>query len=374
MAGLGGTGGLLSNTWIKTGPGTLTNSPGLVTIVSDGVSYTSAAQEVTVNPGKLHRFSYNGVDRTFSRKIGAAQEGAEYLDFASGVLGENSHTFTPATNKVWVQFQRLSANTATAGSLRLVDMEPLNNKARSLNGSSQYFFQDNLTYEYPMLNASFFIGAWWNFTALPSGMYLYDYGVPNSVNTGGVGRVRLVYDGAQNRLVASNMANTTPSNYREHYLANPGLAINTPVFIGLAVLADGDPYPIIGTRRGGGTISGGLPMLQNDLGRQLTIGATSRTTPAAATYVPASIWDVVWNYGSIPSDAILTSLANGQRPHQISGFAPTYHWPMAATANTKDEESIAGLSTLRQVGSPALVAPPVVVEPTIPETMGFIII
>lgn len=369
----GGTGGLLNDSWVKSGPGTVTNSPGLVSIISDGAATTSAAQEVTVRAGKLHRFTYTGESQTFTRKIGAAQEGAEYLASGAGVIGLNSHTFTPATDKVWVQFQRLSANTAIAKSLRLVDLDPPNRVARKLNGGSQYFALDVLANGFPALNANFVIGAWWEFQTLPStgGIYLYDFGVLAPAGSGGgSGRVRLIFDATQNRLVASNQANAASTPYREHYLATPGFAVATPVFIGLAVKSDGDPYPIIGTRRGGGTISGSLPTLQSGIGEQLRIGTTARTTPAAGQYANATIWDAFWHVGSIPSDAVLTALAGGQRPHQISGFTPTYHWPMSSIVDTKDEESISGLATLRQVGAPLPVAPPVAPEPD-PLPLGY---
>lgn len=361
----GGTGGLLSNTWIKAGPGTVTNSIGYISIISDNIAYTSAAQEVTVVPGRLHRFSYTGEGFSFSRKVGATQEGGEYIPLAAGTLGVQATTFTPTTNKVWVQFQRLSKNTAIANDLRLTDLQPPNLAARSLNGTNQYFYQDNEAFGFSMLNANFFIGGWWNFNALPNtgGFYIYDFGALLQAGSGGDGRVRLVYDGAQNRLVASNKA--TSGNYREEYIQNPAISVGVPVFLGIGVLGNGHPYPVIGNQRGGGVISGSLPTIQNDLGRQIRIGANARVTPAAGTYANGSVWDVFWNVGSIPSDAALSAMASGQRPHQITNFSPTYLWPMAAQTATMDEDSIAGLSTMRQVGSPGVV---VSTPPPVPET------
>lgn len=372
----GGTGGLLTNTWIKSGPGTVTNSVGSISIISNNSVYTSAAQGVTVRPGKLHRFSYTGEGYTFSRKVGAAQEGDEYIPFSAGVLGEDNHLFTPTTNTVWVQFQRLSANTATASDLRLTDLQPPDLAARSLNGTSQMFWLDNGTYPnaYPMLNANFYIGGWWKLNALPSSgaIYFYDFGTLDTDPSGGRGRVRLVYDAAQNRLVASNMA-TTVSGYREHYLSNPGLTVGAPVYLGVAVKADGDVYPVVGTRRGGGVVSGSLPTLQSGLGQQLRIGATARITPPAGTYVNGSVWDVVWHVGSIPSDAALDAMAAGQRPHQIGGFVPTFLWPMAGFSATGDEDSISALGTLRQANSPGIIAAPPEPVPEVSALPCFII-
>lgn len=355
----GGTGGLLGTSWITAGPGIVTPGVGIISISSNNAVYTSAAQEVTVRPNFLHRFSYTGEGHTFSRKVGAAQEGGEYIPLAAGVLGVNAETFTPITNKVWVQFQRLSNNTAIANDLRLTDLQPPNLAARSLNGTNQYFYQDNVANGFSGRNANFFIGGWWNLNPLPTtgAPYFYDFGTTDAAASGGAGRVRLVYDIANNRLVASNMHNSA-SGYREHYLENPGFVANTPVFIGIGVKADGDPYPVIGTRRGGGVVGGGMPTLSNVLGQQLRIGTTVRTTPAAGNYVKGSVWDVFWSVGSIPSDAVLNAVAAGQRPHQISGFEPSYLWPMASLSASMDEESIAGLSTMRQVGSPPYIAPP----------------
>jgi hypothetical protein len=369
----GGTGGLLGNTWIKTGPGTVTNSVGYLSIISDNLAYTSAAQEATVVPGRLHRFSYTGEGFSFSRKVGAAQEGGEYIPLAAGTLGINTHTFTPTTNKVWVQFQRLSKNTAIANDLRLTDLQPPNLAARSLNGTSQFFYQDNAAFGFPMLNANFFIGGWWKFTTLPTtgGVYIYDFGSLLQAGSGGDGRVRLVYDGAQNRLVASNKA--TSGNYREEHIQNPAISVNVPVFLGLGVQANGHAYPVIGNQRGGGVIVGSLPTIQNDLGKQIRIGANARTTPAAGTYANGSVWDVFWHTGSIPSDAVLSAMASGQRPHQITNYTPTYLWPMAAQSATMDEDSITGLSTMRQVASPGVVAAPPP-EVVVSETLGCIII
>jgi hypothetical protein len=367
----GGTGGLLSNTWAKTGPGTLTNSPGLVSIISDGATYTTATQEVTVRSGVPHRFSYTGEGFTFSRMLGVASGSGEYLTGA-GTLGVNTHTFTPTTNKVWVRFQRLSANTAIANDLRLVELEPRPGTARLLNGTNQYFSQDNLTYGFPMTNSNFYIGGWWRLNTIPTtgARYFFDFGTSIDA-TGGGSRVRLIYDAVQNRLVASNQGSS--GGYREHYIQNPGFAVNTPVYLGLAVKSDGEAYPILGTQRGGGTLSGSLPTITSNLGQQIRIGTTVRPTPLSTTYVHGSVWDVVWNVGSIPSDAILTSLAGGQRPHQISGFSPTYHWPMHLQSSTSDEESIAGLSTLRQVGSPVSVGTPIDPAPESTPSPFFII-
>ena len=120
----GGTGGLLSNTWMKSGPGIVTNTQGYISISSNNLVYTSASQEVTVVPNKLHRFSYTGEGFSFSRKVGATQDGGEYIPSGTGIIGWQATTFTPTTDKVWVQFQRLSNNTAVANDLRLTNLQP----------------------------------------------------------------------------------------------------------------------------------------------------------------------------------------------------------------------------------------------------------
>jgi hypothetical protein len=370
----GGTGGLLANTWVKSGPGTVTNSPGYLSIISDGVSYTSATQEVTVTPGKLHRFSYRGEGFTFARKLGSTQEGDNYVASGTGILGTQNLPFTPTTNKVWVQFQRQSNNTAIANDLRLSNLDPKDGSARTLNGSGQYFYQDNATYQFTQTNSNFYIGGWWNFSAISptAGFYIYDFGMVTTATTGGIGRVRLLFDPVNNRLIASNAGMT--GAYREHYLATPGLVAGTPVYLGVAVGSNGDPYPVIGTRRGGGTVTGSLPVVQSDLGQQIRIGANARTSPGATSYAAGKVWDVIWNIGGIPSDAALNAMASGQRPHQITGFTPSYHWPMVGPTANHDEESINLLSTLRQVGSPAVVTPPVEPEPVISSQLGWMVI
>lgn len=365
----GGTGGLLGNTWITAGPGTVTNSPGLVTIISNNVTNTSAAQAATVRPGQPHRFTYTGEERTFAHKIGKAQEGAEYRPLSGGVLGNNTFEFTPDTSSVWVQFQRQSNNTATANDIRLVDLNPLAGSARTLNGTNQYFTMDNQTYGFPMASNNFFIGGWWLLNSIPGSGALYFYDFGRLEGTLGIGRIRLVLDIANNKLLASSQA-PAGGSYRENHLTNPAITAGTPVWLGIGVVASGDVFPMIGTRRSGGVVSGTIPTLQTDLGHHLRIGASVRTTPIG--YVNGSVWDVVWHVGSVPSDTVLNALAAGQRPHQISGFTPTYHWPMVASS-TKDEESITGLATLRQVGSPAAVAAPVEPEPIAFRSPCFII-
>jgi hypothetical protein len=371
----GGTGGLLANVWIKSGPGTIANSPGYLSILSDGVSYTSATQEVTVTPGKLHRFSYRGEGVTLSRKVGSTQEADNYIPSAAGVLGTQNIPFTPTTNKAWVQFQRLSNNTAIANDLRLSNLDPKAGSARILNGSGQYFYQDNQTFQFTRTNANFYIGGWWNFSAVSptSGFYIYDFGIVTTATTAGVGRVRLIFDPVQNRLIASNQAMT--GAYREQYFVNPGFVAGTPVYLGIAVGSNGDPYPVLGTRRGGGTVSGSLPVVQADLGQQIRIGANARTSPSAASYAAGKVWDVIWNIGGIPPDTALNAMALGQRPHQITGFTPSYHWPMVGPTTTHDEESINLLSTLRQVGSPGIeAAPPDEPAPGISSQLGWMVI
>jgi hypothetical protein len=374
----GGTGGLLANAWTKVGPGTVTNTPGYLSIISDGLNYTSAYQQASVTKGKLHRFSYTGEGFSLSRKLGATQEGGEYLTHGTGVLGTQEHMFTPTTGSVWVQFQRLSNNTAIANDLRLVNLEPANGSARTLSGTNQYLYQTNQSYPgFSRLNANFFLGAWWQITTLPatnSGFYIYDFGNTATATTGGTGRVRLTLSNVsgQLRLVASNMALT--GAYREEYIASPPIVAATPVFLGVGVQGNGHPYPVVGTQRGGGTITGSLPTIVNDLGQELRIGANSRTAPAAGTYANGRVWDAFWTVGSIPSDTVLNSIAGGQRPHQVSGFIPSFHWPMAGLTATSDEESITGLSTLRQSGSPGVIAPPVVVEPEVSAQLGWMVI
>ena len=364
----GGTGGLLGNTWITAGPGTVTNTPGRLSIISNNVTNTSAAQAATVRPGQPHRFTYTGEERTFSHKIGKAQEGAEYRPTSGGVLGNNVFEFTPDTATVWFQFQRQSNNTATANDLRLVDLNPVKGSARSLNGTNQYFTMDNQTYGFPMANTNFYIGGWWSFDSLPanSGLYIYDFG--RLTGDLGVGRVRLVYDIPGNRLLASSQGSAGGS-YRQNYLTAPAITAGVPVYLGIACRSDGDVFPIIGTRRTGGVVSGTIPALQSDLGHHIRIGAKVAT--AASDFANGSVWDLIWHTG-VPSDTVLNALAGGQRPHQISGFTPTYHWPMVASS-TKDEESITGLATLRQVGSPAAVAAPVEPEPIAFRSPCFII-
>jgi hypothetical protein len=370
----GGTGGLLADVWIKSGPGVVTNSKGYLSISSDNVSYTSASQEVTVIPNKLHRFSYTGEGFSLSRKVGSTQEGGEYIPLGTGILNWQATLFTPTTNKVWVQFQRLSSNTAIANDLRLTNLQPPDLAARSLNGAGQYFYQDNATYGFSRLNASFYIGGWWNFSSVSTtaGFYIYDFGMVTTATAGGTGRVRLIYDPVNNRLIASNQAMT--GAYREHYLATPGIVANTPLYLGVAVMSNGDPYPVIGTRRGGGTVTGSLPVLQSDLGQQIRIGANARTSPGATSYAAGKVWDVIWHVGSIPPNSALDALAGGQRPQQISGFVPKYLWAMGAPVATMDEDSISELSTMRQVGSPGVVAPPAEPQPETSSQLGWMVI
>ena len=370
----GGTGGIISDLWTKVGPGTVSNYPGYLSVTSNNLVNTAAYQMIWVAPGSNYRFSYTGEGFSFSRKLGTTQEGEEYLPLGPGVIGNQEHKFIATGPNVWIQFQRLSNNTAIANDLRLVNLDPVAGLARTLNGSGQYFYQDNATFGFSRLNASFYIGGWWNFSAISAtaGFYIYDFGIVTTATTGGTGRVRLIYDPVNNRLVASNQAMT--GAYREHYLATPGIVANTPLYLGIAVMSNGDPYPVVGTRRGGGTVTGSLPVLQSDLGQQIRIGANARTSPGATSYAAGKVWDVIWNIGSIPSNAALDAMAAGQRPHQISGFTPTFHWPMAANAVGSDEESITGLSTLRQFASPGIVAPPVEPEPEVSAPLGWMVI
>ncbi len=127
----------------------------------------------------------------------------------------------------------------------------------------------------------------------------------------------------------------------------------------MAIAANRTVRIVYDTTIGGTLASTGTPEAGNFF-QTLQLGARVGTTVSA--YAPVLLSDWVWCAGFVPTDAQILALASANRPNDISGFAPTYYWPLEGTLITED--SINGTATLTASNVPGNNVGPDFIVPT----------
>jgi hypothetical protein len=352
-------------TWTAIGTGTVTvnatTKSVTITPANDG-TITIARQQITTEIGKRYWVTYeHQATLQIWRNIGTTAGGTDIVNVnvSSGV--ENKFNFVATTTSVWMDFARTSAGTTTVGNIRFEEAPAANPPARRLNGRTQFFKLDAAAAGLRTSNSLQYLGGWVKFQYMPTaGVYLLDFAIPDAVASGGGQRVRIVYDPVTPKIFASSGGSTAAgSKYIENYRTPTGLTVDTWHYVGVALAANGAVTLVYDNNIGGTTTGTGVPEVANYL-TVLHLGSRNGATPSS--FAPVIYSDWVWCAGFVPTNDQITAIANGNRPNNIAGFAPTFYWPLEGTA--LDEPSSAGVAVLSantqpgQVVGPAYIIPP----------------
>jgi hypothetical protein len=349
-------------TWtqVGTGTGTVNATTKAVTIVpADDATACAMRQQITTEIGKTYWWTYELQTSTQSwRQIGTTAGGTDIVNINVSTVFENKLVFTATTTSVWLQLSRIPAGTTRTGNHRFEEAPPGTAMARRLNGTNQYFKFDNGAAGLRTLNSLQYVGGWFKFQYVPTtAAYLFDWAIPDAATAGGQ-RARIVYDPTVPKIMASNSGTAGNGNrYMEDTHAGTVVADEWR-YTGMSLAANG-AVTCIYNGAIGGTPSGAAP----DIGNYLTVmhlGSRNGTTPTS--FAPAIYGDWVWCVGFVPTNAQITALASGKRPTDITGFSPTYYWPLEGTTTTEDSSAAsATLTANTQPGN--VVGPSYFVEP-----------
>lgn len=348
--------------WIGGGTGTrvLSTSTGSLAVTpANDTTRTYWRQAVAVTPGKSYAITYDLYTVTQMWRMLGTTEGAEDIIAVNvSTVPETRVTFTATTSTVWLEFNRVSAGTATVNSVRFEEIIPARASARRLNGRSQAFSINASAAGLRTSNGLHYVGGWFKFHYMPTAAaYLLDMAIPDAVATGGQQRARILYDPAVPKIFASNAGTT---KYAENWRSTTGiLAVDEWHYVGMILAGDGAVSLVYDGTIGGTTSGTGVPEVANYLGT-LQIGARVGTTPT--NYANAVLGDWVWCNGFVPTNAQISALAAGNRPADIAGFAPTHVWRMDQAGNTEPSVT-ANAATLTATTAPATVTGPDYIAP-----------
>ena len=357
-----------SAAWITGGPGSVTIAPntGAISLVNDGTAKTYARRPVVTVAGKRYRLTWS-VDSTLVTfaQVGTTAGGTDLVGLSASVVGDNAVEFVATTTTTYVEFSRsttTSGSPSTTSNFILEERSPEATLGRRLNGRTQHFSLNAFANGLRTANNTFYIGGWFRFNYMPTAAtYIMDFGRSDlSDATLGNYRVRIVWDAVNTKLLASNGA-AVGTGYYENSIVSV-LRPNTWIYMGCSVAANGATQLIINKIRAT-TVSGSLPVVTtNTVCRELRLGV--RSSPGTA-FAPGAYADWVWCSGFLPTAAQIDDMADGVAPTDISGFTPTYYWPMTQTGD--QEASITGAAVLTAVESPiAVVGPRLVNAPIVP--------
>lgn len=340
-------------TWSPIGNGTVTvnATTKAVTIAPSGDGTpTTARQQIATEVGKTYWWTYELQTsiQTF-RNAGTIAGGTNLVGSNASTVWETKLVITATTTSVWLDLTRTSTGTTTTGNHRFEEAPSGGALARRLNGRNRYFKLDNATAGFRTSNSLQYIGGWFKFQYTPTAMcYLLDWAVPDLTTTGGAQRCRIFYDPTVPKIAASNSGSAANGNrYMED--AHPGSATaDVWRYVGVSLAANGAVTCIYDDSIGG-TPSGSAP----DVGNYLTVlHLGSRNNTTASGFAPAAYADWVWCAGFVPTNAQITELMAGKRPADISGFSPTYYWPMeGATTVESSTAAAADLTAPDAVGT-----------------------
>lgn len=340
--------------WTKGTSGTVTTGA-TISISPTGSAVSFALQALPTVAGKVYVWTFT-VDTTNQplRAAGSSSGGDQVVGIATAVPGQHSIEFTAAGATTYIQFQRTTLGEARISNISVEEKIVGGTTARTLDGTSQYFQLNVQALGLPANNYNWYVGGWVRFNATTTGgTYIADFGRTDPTNGAGNGRVRLVGQAGTNVKLFASTVLADGNSYRENAVTVT-IVQGTWYYIGMYVDAAAEIQVVWGATLPT-TRTGTVPSLQTGtVCRVLQLGA--RVGSPAAGFAPCSYSDWIWLSGSVPTAPQITALASGTRPNAISGFTPTYLWPMAMSGTT--ENSLTGAQALTAIGSPPLVAGP----------------
>ena len=354
----------LIGTWTQVGTGTATvnaTTKSVTIVPANDTTPCAMRQQIATEIGKTYWWTYELQTSTQSwRQIGTTAGGTNIFNINVSTVNENKLAFTATTNSVWIELSRISSGTTTTGNHRFEEAPAGTSMARRLNGRNQYFKLDNGAAGLRTSNSLQYIGGWFKFQYVPTSMsYLLDWAVPDLTTTGGAQRARIFYDPTVPKIAASNSGSAANGNrYMEDAHAGTAVADEWR-YIGISLASDG-AVKCVYHGANGGTPSGAAP----DVGNYLTVlHLGSRNNTTASAFAPAMYADWVWCAGFVPTNAQLTELMGGKRVTDVTGFSPTYYWPLEGTATV--ESSTAGVADLTANTTPGNVVGPAYAVPVV---------
>lgn len=370
------TGINLIGTWTQVGTGTASvNATTKAVTISPAGDGTPCAmrQQITTEIGMTYwwTFELQTTSTSMWRAIGTTAGGTDIFGLNVATNPETKLVFTATTTSVWLELTRTSSGTTRTGNHRFEKAPPGSSKARRINGVNQYFKLDVAAAGLRTSNSLQYIGGWFKWQYVPTSMaYLLDWAVPDLTTTGGGQRARIFYDPTVPKIAASSSGSAANGNrYMEDAHAGTPTADEWR-YIGISLAANG-AVSCVYNGAINGTSSGTAP----DIGNYLTVlHLGSRNNTTASGFAPAIYADWVWCAGFVPTNAQLTELMGGKRVTDVTGFAPTYYWPLEGT--TTVESSTAGVADLTANTQPGNVvgppyAVPVVISDEIPPLLMF---
>lgn len=334
--------------WTKSTSGTVTTGT-TISISPTGAAVSWAMQAIPTEAGSTYVWSFH-VDTTFQpfRAAGSTSAGNDVVPIASAVPGLHSVQFVATGSTTWIQFQRTTLGETRVSRITVEKKPEDSHPARQLDGATQYFQLNAATLGLAANNYNWYVGGWIRFNiATAGGVYVADFGRADP--SGGLpnGRVRLVAGtGTDVKLFASTVL-ASGSNYRENAVTTT-IDVGTWYYVGMYVTTSADIQLVWGATQPS-TKTGTVPPLQvGTVCQVLQLGARVSNPPTS--FAPCSYSDWVWMSGSLPTAGQISALAGGARPNEITGFAPTYWWPMAMSGTTEASLNVA--QALTAVGSP----------------------
>lgn len=225
--------------------------------------------------------------------------------------------------------------------------------ARRLNGTSQWF---DLTVNgvWRRSNYNWFFGGWVRFVSGESATagYVVDFGRYDLAIGAGGARNRLLYDGANDRIITSSCL-TDGSFYYEHeiggFIPDPSLWY----YVGYAAKPSGETVGYRDSQRSTWAFGPTITPPNDNVCWHLRFGGRANATVSGLANVDLADW--IWCSDSIPTEAQIGQLVAGAKPANVSGLAYHHHWAFDQTGN---EPSLVSAATLTATNNPTVVAGP----------------
>jgi hypothetical protein len=302
---------------------------GEVRFVKSGATKSYARYVAETKPGVKYWlvYSQNSATLGVGRQIGTTAGTGNIVAYAETPGSDIKIEFTAPGTETHIEFSRSALGTVSADGVVLHELVENRTSARRLNGRDQSFRLDTFATGLRSANYLWYIGGWVRLTYGPAAaIYLLDFGRADVISTvPGAGRVRIVYDPLNSKILAST-ASFDGLSYRETSV-NTTMIDDAWYYVSLSVRSDGD-IGLAVNGIAGSDPTGTIPAPSEDLCRVLRLGARIGATTGLA---PAQYSDWIWCSNFIPDLRVIRVLTAGIRPTGISDFTPTYHWPMVQT-------------------------------------------